>query len=325
MSAHAVVRKKDETPMKAIVCTKYGPPEVLQLQEVDKPTPRNNEVGIKIFATAVTVSDCIIRGSKVPLRLWLPMRLVIGLTKPRKAILGMVVAGEVEAVGTQVTRFHKGNQVYAMNITRFGMYAEYTCVPENSVLAFKPSNVTYEQAAAVPFGGLLALHFLRKGEIHSGQNVLIYGASGAVGTAAVQLARHFGAEVTGVCSTTNVELVKSLGAKKVIDYTQGDVTTGGERYDVIFDAVGKRKSSPFKLQCKEALTPNGKYLSVDEGSPKLRSEDLHFLTELMEAGQLQAVIDRCYPLEQIVEAHRYVEQGHKKGNVVITVKQNDKA
>jgi NADPH:quinone reductase-like Zn-dependent oxidoreductase len=311
--------------MKAMVCTKYGPPEVLQFQEVDKPTPRNNEVGIKIFATAVTVSDCIIRGSKVPLRLWLPMRLVIGLTKPRNPILGMVLAGEVEAIGTQVTRFHQGDQVYAMNITRFGMYAEYTCVPENSVLAFKPSNVTYEQAAAVPFGGLLALHFLRKGEIHSGQNVLIYGASGAVGTAAVQLARHFGAEVTGVCSTTNVELVKSLGAKKVIDYTQGDVTTGGERYDVIFDAVGKRKSSPFKLQCKEALTPNGKYLSVDEGSPKLRSEDLHFLTELMEAGQLQAVIDRCYPLEQMVEAHRHVEQGHKKGNVVITVKQNDKA
>ncbi len=309
--------------MKAIVCTKYGPPEVLQLQEVEKPPPRNNEVGIKIFATAVTSSDCLIRGSKVPLRLWLPMRLVIGFTKPRNPILGMVLAGEVESVGTEVTRFQKGNQVYAFNI-RCGTYAEYTCLPENSALAFKPFNVTYEEAAAVPFGGLVALHFLRKSQIQSGQKVLIYGASGAVGTAAVQLARYFGAEVTGVCSTTNVNLVKSLGAEKVIDYTQEEVTTGGERYDCIFDAVGKRKNSPLKVQCHQALTPNGKYLSVDDGSPKLRSDDLHFLTELIEAGQMKAVIDRCYPLEHVVEAHRYVEQGHKKGNVVITVKQNDK-
>jgi NADPH:quinone reductase-like Zn-dependent oxidoreductase len=309
--------------MQAIVCTKYGPPEVLQLKEVEIPTPRNNEVRIKIFATAVTVSDCRIRGSNVPFRLWLPMRLVIGLTKPRNPILGMVLAGEVEAVGPAVTRFQKGNQVYAMNITRCGTYAQYTCLPENSVLALKPSTVTYEEAAAVPYGGLLALHFLRKSQIHSGQHVLIYGASGAVGTAAVQLARYFGAEVTGVCSTSNVDLVKSLGADSVIDYTQEDATTGGELYDVIFDAVGKRKSSPFKVQCKEALTPNGKYLSVDDGSPKLRSDDLHFLTELVEAGQIQAVIDRCYALEDMVEAHRYVEQGHKKGNVVITVKQND--
>jgi len=307
--------------MKAIVCTKYGPPEVLQLQEVEKPTPRNNEVRIKIFATAVTSSDCLIRGSKVPLRLWLPMRLVIGFTKPRNPILGMVFAGEVESVGTEVTRFQKGNQVYAFNI-RCGTYAEYTCLPENSVMAFKPSTVTYEEAAAVPYGGLLALHFLRKSQIQSGKKVLIYGASGAVGTAAIQLARHFGAEVTGVCSTTNVDLVKSLGAEKVIDYTQEDVTKGGELYDVIFDAVGKRKSSQLKLQCKKALTPTGKYLSVDDGSPELRSEDLHFLTELIEAGQIQAVIDRCYPLEHIVEAHRYVDQGHKKGNVVITVEQS---
>ncbi len=309
--------------MKAIVCTKYGPPEVLQLQEVEKPTPRNNEVCIKIFATAVTSSDCLIRGSKVPLRLWLPMRLVIGFTKPRNPILGMVFAGEVESVGTEVTRFQKGNQVYAFNI-RCGTYAEYTCLPENSVLAFKPFNVTYEEAAAVPFGGLVALHFLRKSQIQSGQKVLIYGASGAVGTAAVPLARYFGAEVTGVCSTTNVDLVKSLGAEKVIDYTQEEVTKGGERYDCILDAVGKRKNSPLKVQCHQALTPNGKYLSVDDGSPKLRSDDLHFLTELIEAGQMKAVIDRCYPLEHVVEAHRYVEQGHKKGNVVITVKQNDK-
>ncbi len=307
--------------MKAIVCTKYGPPDVLQLQEVEKPPPGNNEVCIKIFATAVTSSDCLIRGSKVPLRLWLPMRLVIGFTKPRNPILGMVFAGEVESAGTEVTRFQKGNPVYAFNI-RCGTYAEYTCLPESSVMAFKPSTVTYEEAAAVPYGGLLALHFLRKSQIQSGQKVLIYGASGAVGTAAVQLARHFGAEVTGVCSTTNVALVKSLGADKVIDYTKEDFTKKGELYDIIFDAVGKRKSSKLKLQCKKALTPNGKYISVDDGSPKLHSEDLLFLKELIEAGQIQAVIDRCYPLEQIVEAHRYVDQGHKKGNVVITVEQN---
>jgi len=246
--------------MKAMVCTKYGPPEVLQLQEVATPAPSDHEVLIRIYATAVTSSDCLIRGSKVPLRLWLPMRLVIGFTKPRNPILGMVLAGEVEAVGTAVTRFQKGNQVYAFHI-RCGTYAQYTCLPETSVMAFKPSTLTYEQAAAVPYGGLLALHFLRKSQIQSGQKVLIYGASGAVGTAAIQLAKHFGAEVTGVCSTTNVAFVKSLGADKVIDYTKEDVTNRGGSYDLIFDAVGKRKSSKLKVQCKTALTPNGKYLS----------------------------------------------------------------
>ncbi|MGZ3609624.1 MAG: NAD(P)-dependent alcohol dehydrogenase [Ktedonobacteraceae bacterium] len=308
--------------MKAIVCTKYGPPEVLQLKEVAKPAPQDDEVLIRIYATAVTASDCIIRGAKVPLSLWLPMRLAIGFTKPRKSILGMILAGEVESVGKEVKRFKKGNQVYAFNIRRFGMYAEYTCLPENSVMALKPSNVTYEEAAAIPFGGMLALHFLRKGEIQSGQKVLIYGASGAIGTAAVQLARHFGAEVTGVCSTTNVALVKSLGAEKVIDYTQDDFMERGELYDLIFDAVGKRKSSKLKVQCKTALAPNGKYISVDDGSPKLHCEDLILLKELVEAGKIQPVIDRSYPLEHIVEAHRYVDTGHKKGNVVITVEQN---
>jgi len=313
--------RRKETPMKAIVCTKYGPPEVLQLREVEKPTPGKNEVCIKIFATAVTASDCIIRGFKVPLGFWLPMGLVIGFTKPRKPILGMVLAGEIETVGKEVKRFQMGDQVYALNITRFGTYAEYTCYPENSIIAFKPSNVTYEEAAAVPFGGMLALHFLRKGEIRSGKKVLIYGASGAVGTSAVQLAKHFGAEVTGVCSTMNLEFVKSLGADRVIDYTNEDVTNRGELYDCIFDAVGKRKSSKLKVQCKQALTPNGKYISVDDGSPKLHIEDLILLKELVEEGKIKPVIDRCYPLEQIVEAHRYVDQGHKKGNIVITVEQ----
>ena len=309
--------------MKAIVCTKYGPPEVLQFQEVEKPTPRNNEVGINIFATAVTASDCIIRGFKVSRRRWIPGRLLLGLTKPRKSILGLVLAGEIGTVGKDVKRFQRGDRVYAFTGFRFGAYAEYTCLPEDSVIALMPSNLSYEEAAAIPFGGLLALHFLRKGEIQSGQKVLIYGASGAIGTAAVQLARHFGANVTGVCSASNLELVKSLGAEQVIDYTNESVLNSGELYDFVFDAVGTRKSSPLKVQCQTALTPNGKYLSVDDGTPKLHREDLLFLTELVEAGKMKPVIDRCYPLEQIVEAHRYVEQGHKKGNIVITVKQND--
>ncbi len=305
--------------MRAIVCTRYGPPEVLQLQEVDKPTPKGRDVLIKIYATAVTVSDCIIRGGKVRALLWLPMRLIVGFTKPRQPILGMVLAGEVEAVGKQVRRFHPGDQVYAVNPFRFGTYAEYTCLPDNGVLAVKPSTVTYEEAAALPFGGLLALHFLRKGHIQSGQNVLIYGASGAIGTAAVQLARSFGATVTGVCSTANVALVHSLGAERVLDYTKEDRVTGGARYDLIFDAVGKAKSSPLKAQCTTALTPNGTYLSVDDGRPTVRTQGLLFLKDLVEAGKLQAVIDRGYPLEQMAEAHRYVETGHKRGNVVITV------
>jgi NADPH:quinone reductase-like Zn-dependent oxidoreductase len=309
--------------MKAIVCTKYGLPEVLQLQEVEKPTPKQNEVLIKIHATAVTASDCIIRGFKVPRHLWLPMGLAIGFTKPRKSILGMVLAGEIEAVGKAVRRFEPRSQVYAFNILRFGTYAEYTCLPENSVIAVKPSNVTYEEATAIPYGGLLALHFLRKGQIQSGQHVLIYGASGAVGTAAVQLARSFGATVTGVCSGTHVALVQSLGAEYVLDYTKEKRVPSGARYDVIFDAVGKAKSSPLKVQCKEDLTPKGTSLSVDEGRPEVRIEGLRFLTELIEAGKLQAVIDRRYPLEQMAEAHRYVETGHKQGNVVITVVQNN--
>ena len=310
--------------MKAIVCTRYGPPEVLQLQDVVRPSPKDKEVLVHIYATAVTASDCIIRGFKVSNRLWLLGRLLMGLTKPRKSVLGLVLAGEIETVGKDVKRFHRGERVYAFTGFRFGAYAEYLCLREDSVIAFMPSTLSYEEAAAVPYGGLLALHFVRKGQIQSGQKVLIYGASGANGTAAVQLARHFGAEVTGVCSTSNMDLVKSLGADSVIDYTQEDATTGGELYDFIFDAVGKRKSSTFKLECQKALTSSGKSLSVDDGSPKIRFEDLLFLTGLVEAGKLKPVIDRCYPLEQMVEAHRYVETGHKKGNVVIMVKQNDK-
>jgi NADPH:quinone reductase-like Zn-dependent oxidoreductase len=312
--------------MKAIVCTRYGPPEVLHLEEVSQPTPRANEVLIKIHATSVTASDCIIRGFKLPRLspLGFMMGLAIGFSKPRKPILGMVLAGDVDAVGEDVRRFEPGDPVYGStfrpNQIRFGAYAEYVCLAEDSLIAAKPANIGYEEAAAVPYGVNLALHYLREGQVQSGQQVLIYGASGAIGTAAVQLAsRHLGAEVTGVCSTANIDLVRSLGADQVIDYTDEDSISRLGRYDLVLDAVGKSKSSPLKVASQQALKPNGKYISVDDGSPRNRLEYLELLTTLIEAGQFSPVVDRRYPLEQMVEAHRYVETGHKKGNVVITV------
>jgi NADPH:quinone reductase-like Zn-dependent oxidoreductase len=253
----------------------------------------------------------------------LVMRLLLGFKRPRRSILGFVVAGEVEAVGKHVRRFRKGDQVYGMTGLRMGAYAEYVCLPEaesmTRSLALKPATMSYEEAAAVPYGALLASYFMSKGHIRSGHKVLIYGASGAIGTTAVQLAKHAGAEVTAVCSTTNLPLVRSLGAAKTIDYTTEDSIEGGERYDFILDAAGKRKSSPLKLQCRNALTQDGKYISVDDKIAKLRTECLVRLKEIIEAGHFRAVIDRCYPLEQIAEAHRYVDQGHEKGSVVITI------
>lgn len=302
--------------MKAMICTRYGSPDVLQLREVEEPSPRKDEVCIKIFATCVTASDCIVRGFRVRPGLRLPMAIAIGFGRPRNPILGMVTAGEVESKGKDVKGYKEGDAVFAFHIRRLGSYAEYICLPEDTPMSPKPSNLSYEEAAAIPYGGALALHFLRKAGVQKGQQVLIYGASGAVGTAAVQIARHLGAKVTGVCSTANVELVRSLGAEAVIDYTKEDFTNRAERYDLVFNAVGKGK---VQLHPERALTPHGKHVTVDDGSPALNREVLNYLRELAEAGKLRPVIDRRYPLEQLAEAHRYVDEGHKKGNVVITV------
>lgn len=306
--------------MKAVICTKYGPPEVLQLKEVEKPTLKENEICIKILATSVTASDCIIRGYKVSGMYRLLMGLILGIRKPRNSILGLVFAGEVNSVGNDTKSFKKGDPVFGFDRHGFGTYAEYKCIPEHGILVKKATNMNYEEAASIPYGGLLALYFLKKANIHSGQKILIYGASGAIGTSAVQLAKYFGAEVTGVCSTANLELVKSLGADQVIDYTKEDFTNKEEVYDIIFNAVGKKKK---RLQCKGVLAKNGKHITVDDSAPKFYVEDLEFLNELIEKGQMKAVIDRRYPLEQIVEAHKYVDQGHKKGNVIITVEHNN--
>ncbi|HEB2435229.1 TPA: NAD(P)-dependent alcohol dehydrogenase [Bacillus cereus] len=302
--------------MKAIICTKYGPPNVLQLQNIEKPTPKKNEVLVKIHATSVSTGDCRIRSFNSPLLFWIPMRIILGFRKPRKPILGVELSGEIEDIGSDVTQLKKGDPVFALTELNLGGYAEYTCVHESGLIALKPTNVTYEEAAVIPFGGTSALHFLRKGQIKKGQRVLIYGASGSVGTAAVQLAKYFGATVTAICSSSNFDLVTALGADNVIDYMKEDFTKRGEHYDIIFDAVGKYNKS----LCTDALMPNGKYVSVNGMMAKVSKEDINLLKQLAETEKLKPVIDRTYRLEEIAEAHIYVEKGHKKGNVSITLK-----
>jgi len=329
--------------MKAIVWTKYGPPDVLQLREVAKPAPKDNEVLIKVHAATVTAADTEFRRLKLPLLFSIPLRLYLGLRKPtRITILGTEFAGEIVSAGKDVTRYQPGDQVFGYTGLGMGTYAEYMCLSEQpsgmaGVLARKPANVTYEEAAAVPFGGLEALHSLRKANIQSGQKVLIIGAGGSIGTYAVQLAKHYWAEVTAVDKTGKLEMLRSIGADHVIDYTQEDFTKSGQTYDVILDAVGKSSFSGSLRSLKE----NGTYLNAKPGlfsrvrrtskrsskrvipwTAGYTANNLLALKELIEAGTIKAIIDRSYPLEQIVEAHRYVETGHKKGNVVITLERS---
>lgn len=302
--------------MKAMICTKYGSPDVLMLKEVSIPTPKDNEVLVKVHASTVTAGDIRVRTFNSPVLLWIPMRIVLGFTKPRNPILGVELAGEIVSIGKKVKRFKKGDQIFALTGMKLGAHAEYTCISENGLMTIKPVNVSYEEAASVLYGATTALYFLRKGNIQEGKKVLIYGASGTVGTFAVQLAKQFGAEVTGVCSTANLEMVQALGADQVIDYTKEDFINRGNTYDIIFDAVGKKSKS----NCKQALASNGSYVTVDgQGIAKVLMNDINYLANLLERRKIHSVIDRYYSIEELAEAHRYVEEGHKKGNVVIKV------
>jgi NADPH:quinone reductase-like Zn-dependent oxidoreductase len=327
---------KNKDKMKAIICTKYGPPDVLQIQEMEKPTPKANEVLIRIHATTATLYDCWTRSSTAPPGFGLLMRIAAGIRKPKQPIFGTELAGEIEVVGSDVTKYKKGDQVWGYLGMNQGAYVEYICLPEDGVLAFKPINMSYEEAAAVQQGALTALYFLRAGNIQRGQKILIFGASGGVGTFAVQLAKYFGAKITGVCSTSKIDFVKSLGAEKVIDYTKEDFTKSGEMFDIILDTIGKSDVG----RSKKLLKKEGTYLFTTFGIPKLfrilwlqiisrkkafygtleeKTEDLEFLKELIEEGKLKSVIDRTYPMEEAAEAHKYVESGQKMGQVIITL------
>lgn len=330
--------------MKAIVYEEYGPPEVLQLQEVEKPVPKTNEVLIKVHATAINFGDLMVRNIKtvtprnftMPTPLWLPVRLMFGWGKPRMKILGAQLAGEIVEVGDEVTRFKVGDQVMAYPGEKMGGYAEYRAMPEDSVIAVKPSNMSYEEASTVPYGSIMAMPIIKRINLQPGQKILINGASGGIGSFAVQFAKNTGAEVTGVCGTERMEFVKALGADHVIDYTQEDFTQNDETYDVIFDVLGKSSFG----RCKNSLTPNGVYLLASfktrqllqmlwtslRGGKKVvcalsagKTEDLITAREMIEAGKLKTAIDRCFPLEDAAEAHRYVESGSRQGNVVITI------
>jgi len=320
--------------MKAVLCERYGPPDVLRLVDVPTPLPKDHDVLIRIHATTVTSADCRLRSLNVPRGFRLATRLAFGITRPRRPILGSELAGVVEAVGRQVTKFRVGEEVFAFNGFGLGAHAQFLCMPEHGAIALKPRCLSFEEAAALPFGGTAALDFLRRGKLQRGERILINGASGSVGTAAVQLARHLGAEVTAVCSTANAEWVRALGASNVIDYTQQDFTRQRETYDVIMDTAG---TAPFS-RCRHALKSDGRLLLVLAGLPDMlpipwvsvtsrrqiiaapaaeRAEDLRFLAALAEAGEFKPVIDRRYTLAQIADAHRYVDTGRKRGNVVV--------
>lgn len=307
--------------MRAVLYEKYGPPEVLQLKEVARPKPREDEVLIKNYATTVHVGDTRMRGFRVPLKHWLLMRLFLGIIKPKRKILGMEVSGVIEEIGKDVKAFKKGDEVFSLTGFGGGGYAEYSSVRAidgnevKGMVVHKPSNITFEEAAAVPAGALTALLHMKKVNVRKGKKILIYGASGSVGTYAVQIAKYYGGEVTGVCSTSNVELVKSIGADNVIDYTKEDFTESGEVYDIVFDAVYKISRS----KCKHILKENGIFDSSHAKIPQPKEKDLIFLKELIEKNKLKPIIDKTYSMEQIVEAHRYVDKGHKKGHVIIKI------
>lgn len=310
--------------MKAIECVRYGSSENLVLTEIEKPTPKENEVRIKMKATSVTTSDVLIRGLKASPVARFMVQIIFGFRKPRNPILGMVTSGVIESKGKDVTSFNIGDEVFAYGSVspikrRFGSYAEYICLPENWNLALKPSNISFQEAAAIPYGGSLASHLLKKTHINIGDKVLIYGASGSIGTMAIQLAKHAGAHVTSVCSRRNFELVKSLGSDEMIDYTAENAESQLGTYKYVIDAVGNAKSSTVKEQSKKARTPDGKYISIDHGTPLTPKDAFLNLKTLAEQEKIKPVIDRIFPLEKMAEAHKYVETGHKRGNVVITI------
>jgi NADPH:quinone reductase-like Zn-dependent oxidoreductase len=309
--------------MKAAICTRYGPPEVLKIVQRDAPVPEDDEVLIRVFAASVTNSDIFIRSSDIPLRFRIPMRIMIGITRPRYDILGEVLSGEIVQVGSKIRRFHVGDQIFGLTGFSLGAYADYKCMKETDskkgCIALKPGNISYEEATSAAYGGLLAFQFLEKGHIQPKEKVLIYGASGTSGTIAVQYAKHLGAEVTGVCSAEKVDLVRSLGADKTLDYTHKDSISRLEAYDFALDAVGKARTSDLKEACRTLMSDARKFVSIDDGALILSSDRLNRIRELVEAGKVRPITDSCFPFEQIVDAHRYVERGHKKGNVAITV------
>jgi NADPH:quinone reductase-like Zn-dependent oxidoreductase len=312
-----------QNKMKVVLCRRYGPPDVLQLAEVDKPVPKEDEMLIEIKASAVTASDIFIRSSNIPLKFKIPMRLMMGIFRPRKKIIGLVFAGRVKSAGKTIKRFSPGDEVYGMTGYNLGAYAEFTCLKEidstTGCVSNKPKNISFEEATSAVYGGSLALQFMDKGNLKPEQNILIYGASGTSGSIAVQYGKYLGAKVTAVCSGKHIDFVKSLGADRVIDYTVSDTPDENIKFNFILDSVGKIKTSKLKDNCKKALLSDGKYVSIDNGALKLSSKRLDLLTGLIEKGKIKPIIDKIYPLEEIVEAHRYVEKGHKMGGVAITI------